>query len=208
MTMSRWPSAIARSRSCGVPRRRSTVTSAARFMKRPIAVCRPSSGLVTTPSTMPMRSRPTSWPRCSPMRWSNGVEVGEELAGRLVGRLAEGGQPEAAAAAVAEPPAELPLERGEVGRERRCREVEGELRLGEAMRLGDRDEDAEQAEIDVVEAAHASVLSVAAADCEAIGSRQRGPRVRRLVLPRQGRLPTADCPDLPLTSAIFKLPFE
>ena len=60
------------------------------------------------------------------------VEIGEELPGRLVGRLAEGGEAEAAATALAEPAAELPLERGEMGRKRRGRKVERELGLGEA----------------------------------------------------------------------------
>ena len=60
---------------------------------------------------MPIRSRPTSWPRCSPIRWLKALDIGEELLGGPVGRLAERRQPEAAAPALAEPAAELPLER-------------------------------------------------------------------------------------------------
>ena len=52
-------------------------------------------------------------------------------------------------------PAEPALERGEMRADRRGGEIERELRVGEAVRLDQRDEDPEQAEVDRVEAAHA-----------------------------------------------------
>ena len=125
-------------------------------MKRPIAVCRPSSGLVTTPSTMPIRKPADELAALLADALVEGLEVGEELLRRLVGGLAEGRHAEAAAAALAELAAEPALERGEMGADRRGGEIERELRVGEAVRLDQGDEHPEQAKVDRVEAAHAS----------------------------------------------------
>ena len=102
MTMSRWPSAMLRSSSSGVPSMRSMSTSAAASVKRPIAVCRPSSGLVTTPSTMPIRKPADELAALLADALVEGLEVGEELLRRLVGGLAERRHAEAAAPALAE----------------------------------------------------------------------------------------------------------
>ena len=94
------------------------------------------------------------------------VEVGEQLSGGRVGRLAERRQPEAAPAPLAKLPAELSLQRRQMGAERGGRKVQRDLRIGEAARRDERDEDAQQAEIDIVQTAHL---------CASLARRPRNP---------------------------------
>ena len=82
------------------------------------------------------------------------VDVDEELAGRIIGRLAHVGEAELVPPAQAKLGAHTLFQLGEMGAEGGLREVQGDLRLGKAVGIHQHHEDAQQPEIDVVEAAH------------------------------------------------------
>ena len=83
------------------------------------------------------------------------IEIAEQLLRRVIGRLADFRQAELLAPAMAELAADALLQLRQMRAQGRLRQVEGDLRPGKAAGIGKRHEDAQQADVDVVQPAHA-----------------------------------------------------
>ena len=116
-------------------------------------------GLVTTPSTMPIRSRPISLPRSRPIRAWKASMSANSCFGRVVGGLAELGQAEAAAPALAQLAAELRSSAARWVLSVDGDRLSSDLRIGEAVGFDQGHEYAQQAQIDIVEASHGRGLA-------------------------------------------------